>query len=99
MTAEPTVNRFHLRVEKKNTGVLSFKNKAGYTVTLVACGWAGALIDKVTGAFGQEQLAQNAKKRLKKEKRAPTNQPTDRPTNGWTKQGIESRSTQLKMLS
>ena len=30
-------------------------NKAGYTATLVACGWAGAVIEKVTGAFGQEQ--------------------------------------------
>ena len=39
------------------------QNKAGYTATLVARGWAGALIDKVTVAFGQEQLAQNAKKR------------------------------------
>ena len=31
------------------------RNKAGYTATLVACGWAGAVIEKVTGAFGQEQ--------------------------------------------
>ena len=31
------------------------RNKAGYTATLVACGWAGAMIEKVTGAFGQEQ--------------------------------------------
>ena len=30
-------------------------NKARYTATLVACGWAGAVIEKVTGAFGQEQ--------------------------------------------
>ena len=36
-------------------------NKAGYSATLVACRWAGT--DKVTGLFGQEQLAQNAKKR------------------------------------
>ena len=27
-------------------------NKAGYTATLVACGWAGAIIE-VSGAFGQ----------------------------------------------
>ena len=34
----------------------SYKNnKAGYTATLVACGWAGAEIVKVTGAFRQEQ--------------------------------------------
>ena len=35
--------------------VVRRKNKAGYTATLVACGWAGAVIEKVTGAFGQEQ--------------------------------------------
>jgi len=29
-------------------------NKAGYTATPVACGWAGAIIE-VNGAFGQEQ--------------------------------------------
>ena len=27
-------------------------NKAGYTATLVACGWAGAVLDKVTMASG-----------------------------------------------
>ena len=31
------------------------KNKARYKATLVACGWAGAVIEKVTAAFGQEQ--------------------------------------------
>ena len=30
------------------------ENKAGYTATPVACGWAGAIIE-VSGAFGQEQ--------------------------------------------
>ena len=29
-------------------------NKAGYTATPVACGWAGAVIE-VTRSFGQEQ--------------------------------------------
>ena len=29
-------------------------NKAGYTATLIACEWAGAAIEKVTGLFGQE---------------------------------------------
>ena len=33
----------------------SEENKAGYTATLVACGGAGAVMEKVTGAFGQEQ--------------------------------------------
>ena len=32
-----------------------FVIKAGYTATVVACGWAGAVIEKVTGAFGLEQ--------------------------------------------
>ena len=34
--------------------VVSYKNKAGYTATPVACGWAGASIE-VTRSFGQEQ--------------------------------------------
>ena len=34
---------------------LSNENKARYTATLAACGWAEALIENVTGAFGQEQ--------------------------------------------
>ena len=35
--------------------VVCRKKKAGYTATLVACGWAGATMEKVTGEFGQEQ--------------------------------------------
>ena len=31
------------------------ENKAGYMAALVACGWAGIAMEKVTGAFGQEQ--------------------------------------------
>ena len=31
------------------------ENKAGYTATLVACGWAGAVLEKVTKTFGREQ--------------------------------------------
>ena len=30
-------------------------NKAGYTATPVTCGWAWAVIEKVTRAFGLEQ--------------------------------------------
>ena len=44
-------------------------NKAGYTATLVACGWAGAVLEKVTTASGQEPYAQNAKKRRKSNSR------------------------------
>ena len=32
-----------------------FDNKAGYIPTLVACGWAGIVMEKVTGAFGLGQ--------------------------------------------
>ena len=33
----------------------SYKNKAVYTATEVACGWAGALIKKAIQAFGQKR--------------------------------------------
>ena len=49
-------------------------NKAGYTATLVACGWAGAVLEKVTRASGQE--LKNLKN-AKKVKRGPTNRPTN----------------------
>ena len=39
-------------------------NKAGYTATLVKCGWAGAVLG-VTRASGQELYAQKAQKRQK----------------------------------
>ena len=51
-------------------------NKAGYTATLVACGWAGALLGKVTRASVQEPYAPKAQN-TEKVKRGPT----DRPTN------------------
>ena len=39
------------------------ENKAGYTATLVACELAGAVLEKVTRASGQEPYAQkNAEK-------------------------------------
>ena len=37
------------------TSVIIELNKAGYTETPVACSWAGAVLEKVTRAFGQEQ--------------------------------------------
>ena len=37
-------------------------NKAGYTATLVVPGWAGAVLEKVTGATGQELYAQKTQK-------------------------------------
>ena len=41
------------------------RNKAGYTATLVACGWTGAMLEKVTRASGPEPYAQKAQKRRK----------------------------------
>ena len=38
-------------------------NKARYTATLVACGWAGAVLEKVTRASGQEPYAEIAAQR------------------------------------
>ena len=39
-------------------------NKAGYTATPVACGWAGAVVE-VTRSFGQERLGQKSQKHKK----------------------------------
>ena len=52
------------------------KNKAGHTVTLVGCGWAGAVLEKVNRASGQERYAQKAKKRRKSKRDRPTDGPT-----------------------
>ena len=46
---------------------IEFLNKAGHTATLVACGWAGAVLE-VTRASGQELYAQKAQKRQKSKK-------------------------------
>ena len=58
-------------------------NKAGYMATLVACGWAGAVLEKVTRASGQEPYAKKAQKcqRRKNGTDWPTDQSTDQPTN------------------
>ena len=53
-----------------------YHNKTGFTATLVACGWAGAVLEKVSRAPWQEQSAQKAQKRRKSKK--GTNRPTDR---------------------
>ena len=73
-------------------------NKAGYTATPVACGWAGAIFE-VSGAFGQERFSQKPHKRWKS-KVWQTDGWTDGLTDGLTdqptKRGVESRSTRLK---
>ena len=58
----------HMTGKRKNIPISMFAillNKAGYTATLVACGWAGAVLEKVTRASGQEPYAQKAQKRQK----------------------------------
>ena len=59
-----------------------FENKARYTATLVACRWAGAVLEKLSRASGQEQYAQKAQKAEKVKGDRQTNQPTDRRSNG-----------------
>ena len=49
------------------------ESKAGYSASPVACGWAGAVLVKVTRAFGHE-----TEKKIKKLN--VTNKPTDQPT-------------------
>ena len=43
------------KVHRLTYSCVQQKNKAGYTATPVACRWAGAVLEKVTRAFGQEQ--------------------------------------------
>ena len=46
---------------------------------LVVCRWAGAVLEKVTRASGQELYAQKTQK-SQKSKTGPTNRPTDQQT-------------------
>ena len=77
------------------------KNKAGYTATLVACGWAGAVFEllKHLGKCSEAKDSKNMKKSKMGTDR-PTDRPTEKPTNqrtdGRTKRGVESLSTRLK---
>ena len=61
------------------TDAISKRNKAGYTATEVACGWAGAIFE-VTRSFGQVQWGQRAK--IIKKVVWPTDLPIDLPTDG-----------------
>ena len=63
-------------------------NKAGYTATLVVCGWAGVVFE-VTWSLGQEVEA--------KDRKTPKKIRTDGRTDGPTKGGVESRSTRQKI--
>ena len=46
--------------KKKDAAMIT--NKAGYTATLVVCGWAGAVLEMVTRASGQEPYAKKAQR-------------------------------------
>ena len=59
------------------------KNKAGYTATLVACGWAGAMMENSLGHFGRSSELKTLKN-PETVKWGPTNQPIDQPTDGRT---------------
>ena len=70
--------------QKIKTAILK-KNKARYTATVCACHWTGAVIERVSGAFGQEQWAQNAQSCGENKKgtdRLTPNQPIDGCTDG-----------------
>ena len=51
---------------KRNESFGGDSNKARYTATLVACGWAGTVLEKVTRVSGQEPYAQKSSKMPKK---------------------------------
>ena len=42
--------------------------RSGYTATLVACGWVGEVLEKVTKASGQEPYARKTQKLRKRKK-------------------------------
>ena len=69
---------FNCEALKTLEDAYSLINKAGYTATLVACGWAGAVLDKVTRASGQEQCSKSSKTPKKLKGDQPTDKPTDR---------------------
>ena len=58
-------------------------NKAGYTATPVACGWAGAIIE-VTNHLGRSSEAKNCKNPKKVKCAGPTDGRTDERTDGRT---------------
>ena len=75
-----TLQNSHGRLGRSRNAKTAQKfNKAGYAATLVACGWAGAVLEKVTGHLGRGCMLKELKN-AEKVKRGPTNQPTDGPT-------------------
>ena len=73
-------NHGHIVTVASAAGTVSYKNKAGYTATLVACGWAGAVLKKVTRESGKEPHAQKDQNHRKSRKGTNDVRPTDGPT-------------------
>ena len=73
------------------------RNKAGYTATPVACGWAGAVIELLEH-LGRSSEAKD-RKNIKKVKWGPTDRrtdgPTDRPTERQTDRLMNGRTHHL----
>ena len=57
---------------------MRYENKAGYTATSVACGWAGAVFELLKHLARSSEAKD--RKNIKKVKWGLTNQPTNRPT-------------------
>ena len=72
------------------------ENKAEYTATPVACGWAGAYLRSLD-RLGRSSEAKDCKNPKKVKCDGPMDGWTDRQTDGPKKRGVESRSTRLKM--
>ena len=69
-------------------------NKAGYTATSVACGWAGAVFEllKHLARSSEAKDRKNIKKVKWGPTDRPTDQPTDQPTNRLTDQPTDTAS-------
>ena len=64
MSDSITNDLYNFDMKKQEVEDLKIK-KVGYTATLVACGWAGAVLEKVTRVLGRSSLLRklkNAKK-------------------------------------
>ena len=91
LVVEVTYANRYDKMNMKKCWITLYLNKAGYTATLVACGWAGAVFELLKHLARSSEAKD--RKNIKKIKWGLTNRPTDRRK----KRGIESRSTRLKI--
>ena len=87
ITLDSLKRRFNCMHVDKNTFL---SNKAGYTATPVACGWAGAVFELLEHLRRSSEAKD--RKNIKKVKWGPTNRPTDQPTNRPTNQRTDGQS-------